>query len=85
VKQNLLKVKCFNYDNHGHLVKDNPKPPWVNDCISQGKFILQRGFIIEIGANESEASNLLKLKCKINDKLVCYLLDLRVINLFMTL
>jgi len=27
VKQNLLKVKCFNYDNHGHLVKDNPKPP----------------------------------------------------------
>ncbi len=30
-KWNLTKVKCFNYDNHGHLAKDYPKPPRVSD------------------------------------------------------
>ncbi len=39
-KWDLFKVKCFNCDNIGHFVKDYPKPPWVNECISQGKFIL---------------------------------------------
>jgi hypothetical protein len=29
VKQDLSKVKCFNYDNNGHLTKDCPKPPWM--------------------------------------------------------
>jgi hypothetical protein len=36
-------------------------------------------------ANKSEASNLLMLKCKINDKLVYYFLDSRAMNLFMIL
>jgi len=34
---------------------------------------------------KSEASNFLMLKCKINDKLVCYFLDSRTMNSFMTL
>jgi hypothetical protein len=62
----LIEVKCFNYDNHRHLVKDCPKPPRLSDYISQGKFIFQGGFVVKIGAHENEASNLLKLKCKIN-------------------
>jgi hypothetical protein len=27
VKWDMKEVKCFNYNNHGHLVKDCPKPP----------------------------------------------------------
>jgi len=41
--------------------------------------------VAEIGAHKNEASNLLKLNCKINDKLVGCFLDLGVTNLFMTL
>ncbi len=37
VKWNLTKVKCFNYDNHGHLVKDYPKPLQVCDYITKVK------------------------------------------------
>jgi hypothetical protein len=40
VKQNLSNVKCYNCDNNEHLVKDCPKPPWVSECIAQGKLIL---------------------------------------------
>jgi hypothetical protein len=36
-------------------------------------------------AKKSEASDFLMLKCKINDKLVCYFLDSRAMNSFMTL
>jgi len=39
-KQNLSKVKCFNYDNHGHLAKDCPKSPRVIKCIAQNKLII---------------------------------------------
>ncbi len=39
----------------------------------------------KIGAHESEASNLLRLNYKINDKLMCCFLDLRAINLFIIL
>jgi hypothetical protein len=46
------------------------------------KLIIPGGFMVEIGAHESEASNLLKLNYKINDKLVCCFLDLGTINLF---
>jgi len=66
-------------------VNDYPKPPRVSDCIAQGKLIFQGGFVVEIGAHESEASNLLKLNCKINDKLVCCFLDSRATNLFIIL
>jgi hypothetical protein len=38
--------------------------------------------VAEIGAHESEASNLLKLNCKINDELVCCFLDIRATYLF---
>jgi hypothetical protein len=72
----MKKVKCFNIDNHGHFAKDYLKPPQVNDFISQGKLILQKGFMVKIRAHKSEASNLLKLKCNINNKLVCCLLNL---------
>ncbi len=68
-KRDFLKVKCFNCDNHRPLVKDCPKPPQVNDYISQGEFIFQGGFMVEIWAHESEFSNLLKLKCKTNTNL----------------
>ncbi len=37
----------------------------------------------EIRAHKSKASNLLKLNCRINDKLVYCFLDLRVTNSFM--
>jgi hypothetical protein len=40
--------------------------------------------MVEIGAHENDASNLLKWNCEINDKLVCCLLDLGVTNSFMT-
>jgi hypothetical protein len=67
-KWHLTKVKCFNYDNHGHLAKDYPKPFQVCDYY-QGKVIILGGFMANIGAHKIEASNLLKLKCKINNKL----------------
>jgi hypothetical protein len=68
-----------------HLAKDCPKSPWINDCIARGKLILQGGFMVEIGAHKSEASNLLKLNCKINNKIMGSFLDLRRTNSFMTL
>jgi hypothetical protein len=74
-KRDLFKVKCFNYDNNGHFAKDFPKPPQVNEFISQGELILQRVFMAEIGAHKSETSNLLKLNYKINNKIVGCLLD----------
>jgi len=40
--------------------------------ISQSNFFFLRGFMAEIGAHKNEASDQLKLKCKINNKLVCY-------------
>ncbi len=55
-KWDFTKVKCFNCDNHMHLAKDCPKSPWVNDYISQGKMIFQRGFMAKIGAHKSKAS-----------------------------
>jgi hypothetical protein len=66
-------------------VKNYPKPPWVSDYIAQGKLILQGGFMAKIGAHKSEASNLLKLNYKINNKIVDCFLDLRATNSFMTL
>ncbi len=81
----LTKVKCFNCDNHGHLVKDCPKLFQINECIFQGKFVFKGGFVVEIRANKSETSNLLKLRCKINNKLVCCFLNLGATNSFMTL
>jgi hypothetical protein len=65
-------------------VKDCPKPPWVSECIAQGKLILQGGFMAKIRAHESKASNFLKLNCRINDKLVYCLLDSGMTNSFMT-
>jgi hypothetical protein len=84
LKWDLLKVKCFNCDNHEHLVKDYPKPPWVNDHISQGKLIFQGGFMAKMVAHKSEATHLLKLKCKINNELVCCLFHSETTNSFMT-
>jgi len=75
-KWDLARVKCFNCDKNGHLAKDSFKPFWVSDCIAQGKLIFQRGFMTKIKAHKSEASNLLKLNYKINDKIVGCLLDL---------
>jgi hypothetical protein len=39
----------------------------------------------EIGAHKSETSNFEKLNCKINNKIMGYLLDLITTNSFMTL
>jgi hypothetical protein len=64
------------------LAKHCPKPFQVNEFIAKVKLIIQGGFMVEIGAHESEASNLLKLNYKINDNLVCYFLDSGAINLF---
>jgi hypothetical protein len=74
-KRDLSKVKCFNCDNNGHLMKYYPKPPRVSDCISQGKLVFQGGFMDEIGVHESVTSNLLKLNYKINNEIVGCLLD----------
>jgi hypothetical protein len=41
--------------------------------------------VVEVGAHESKAFNLLKLNCKINNEIVGCFLDSRVTNLFMTL
>jgi len=57
----------------------------ISDNISQGKLIIQGGFVAKMGAHESKASNLLKLNCKINNKIVGCFLDLRSTNSFMTL
>jgi hypothetical protein len=43
VKGDLLKVKCFNSNFHGHLVKDYSKPLRVIEVSTQGLKILQRG------------------------------------------
>ncbi len=43
VKGDLLKVKCFNCDLHGHLVKDYSKPFWMIEISTQGWKILQKG------------------------------------------
>jgi hypothetical protein len=67
----MSKVKCFNCNNE-HLAKDYLKPPQVNDYIVQGKLIFQGGFMAKIGTHKSEASNLLKLNCKLNNKIVGY-------------
>jgi len=48
-------------------------------------FFFQGGFVVEIRVNKSETSNLQKLRCKINNKLVCCFLDLKATNSFMTL
>lgn len=58
-------------------MKDYPKPPWVSNYVAQGKLILQGGFMAEIGAQNSETSNLLKMNYKINNKIVDCLLDLK--------
>jgi hypothetical protein len=78
-------VKYFNCDNNGHLAKDYPKPFRVSECIARGKLISQKGFVTKIGAHKSEASNLLKFNCKINDEIVGSLLDSIATNSFMTL
>jgi hypothetical protein len=83
--QNLSMVICFNCVNNEHLAKDYPEPLWVNDYIVEGKLILQGGFMANIQAHESNAFNLLKLNYNINNKIMGYLLDLGVTNLFMTL
>jgi hypothetical protein len=83
-KWDLVKVNFFNCDNNGYLAKDYFKPLRVSDYIAQGKLIFQQSFMTKIGAHKSEASNLLKLNCKINDKIVDYLLDFKLTNLFMT-
>jgi len=38
----------------------------------------------EIGVHKNETSSLLKLNCKINNKVMCYLLGSRTTNSFMT-
>jgi hypothetical protein len=40
--------------------------------------------MVEIGAHENETSNLLKLNCKINNKVMCCFLGSRATNSFMT-
>jgi hypothetical protein len=62
-----------------------PSHHGVSDYIAQGKLILQGSFVAKIRAHEREVFNLLKLNCKINDKLVSFLLDLGETNLFMTM
>jgi hypothetical protein len=79
----LSKVKCFNFDFHGHLAKDYPKPPQVNEVSNQAQKILQGGFEAK-RTTLGEISNLLKPKCVINDKDVCCFLDSRVTNSFLT-
>jgi hypothetical protein len=61
------------------------KDYFISDCIAQRKLILKRGFVVEIRAHESKASNSLKLNFKINNEIVGCLLDLKVTNLFITL
>lgn len=78
----LSKVKCFNCDFHGHLAKDYPKSPQLNEVSNQGQKILQGGFEAK-GNTLGEISNLLKVKCVINDKDVCCFLDSRVTNSFL--
>jgi len=79
----LSKVKYFNYDFHGHLAKDYPKPPQVNEISNQAQKILQGGFEAKRSIL-GEISNLLKLNCVINDKDVCCFLDSRVTNSLLT-
>jgi hypothetical protein len=75
--------QCFNCDFHGHLAKDYPKRPQVNEVSNQGQKILQGGFEAK-GSTLGEISNILKVKCVINDKDVCCFLDSKVTNSFLT-
>jgi hypothetical protein len=43
-KGDLLKVKCFNYEQYGHQAKDCPRSPQVSKISTQCKEILQSGF-----------------------------------------
>jgi hypothetical protein len=81
----LVQVQVFQYDNNEHFMKDCPKPPQVSDCISHIKLIIQGGFIVKIRAYKSETSNLLKLNCKINNKIGGCFLDSRATKSFMIL
>jgi len=56
-KMKFVQGQVFQCDNNGHLVKGRPKPPHVSDCISHSKLIIQGGFMAEIRAYESKASN----------------------------
>jgi hypothetical protein len=76
VKWDLSKVKCFNRDNNGHLAKEYPKPHWVNDYITQGKLIIQGGFVVKIKDHQGEVFNLLVLNCKINNEIMACFLNL---------
>jgi hypothetical protein len=65
------------------LEKDYLKSPQVNEISNQGQKILQGGFEAK-GNTLGEISNLLKVKCVINDKDVCCFLDSRATNSFLT-
>jgi hypothetical protein len=82
-KHDLSKVKCFNYNNHGHLAKDCPKSQRVIECIAQSKLIILGDLVAKIW--HTKASKLLKLNYKINDKVVGCLLHSRTTNLLMTI
>jgi hypothetical protein len=64
------------------LAKDYPKPSQVNEVSNQAQKILQGGFEAK-RSTLGEMSNLLKLKCVINDKDVCCFLDSKVTNSFL--
>jgi hypothetical protein len=65
-------------------VKDCFKLSWVSKVSTKSKEILQGGFKAKVSAL-SNILNLLKVKCKVNNKGICCLLDSRATNLFMIL
>ncbi len=68
-------MKCFNYEQLGHMVKDYPKPIKLRHDLQKNDFLTMAS-VAKLG------SNLILLKCKVGTNMVLCLLDLGATHLF---
>ncbi len=68
-------MKCFNYEQLGHMVKDYPKPIKIKHDLQKSDFLAEAS-VAKLG------SSLILLKCKVEISMVLCLLDLGATHLF---